>query len=94
MKFIKKPQTPLENSQTESDLLLLKEFRIGGLKTVKHTVWRPMIMNIEGNCHRLVSLFIEKFLTLIIFILMFRTSEYQYHQGFWSLTQFLDKIDF
>lgn len=24
MKFIKKPQTPLENSQTESDLLLLK----------------------------------------------------------------------
>ena len=38
MKFIKKPQTPLENSQTESDLLLLKEYRIGGLKTVKHTV--------------------------------------------------------
>ena len=38
MKFIKKPQTPLENSQTESDLLLLKEYRIGGLKTVKHIV--------------------------------------------------------
>ena len=93
MKFIKKPQTPLENSQTESDLLLQKEYRIGGLKTVKpHTVWRPM--NIEGNGHRLVSLFIEKFLTLIIFILMFRTSECQYHQGFWSLTQFSDKIDF